>query len=373
MQPLYRYALSALIILAAIAAVSWHFIDYFRNPWTRDGQVRADVIQVAPRVSGPIVSLPIRDNQRVSAGDILFQIDPRTYQAALDEAQAMYDQTVNNVAVLTKRVTAAEAGVAEARSRIVQAESQVMAADSTLTELQEQMRRSAALLQTADISQARFDQVKRDYDVNLANKRQAEAAVAGARSAHAQAEAKLAEAQADLGGEGESNERIRGAAAQLENARLDLEFTTVRASRDGYVTNLGLRVGSQAVANQPILALIDESSFWIDAYFRETFIRDIQPGDQAVITLMGHPDDPFTGTVDSISWGIAKQDGSTGINLLPNVQPTFQWIRLAQRIPVRIDLGELPEGVTMRIGQTASVLVHAIPSDSVVAAPALLQ
>ncbi len=358
MRPIYRYVLTAAIVLAAGLAVAFHYIDYLRNPWTRDGQIRADVIQVAPRVSGPIVSLEVKDNQRVQVGDVLFQIDPRTYRAALNEAQARFDQTINEVQVLTKQVTAAEAGVAQAESAINRAESQVAVAESTLLEASRVLRRNAALLQTNDISQARFDTVQRDYRVDLANKDDAEAALAQAKSGLAQAIAQLAEARANLGAAGDENERIRAAAAQLETARLNLEFTTVRASRNGFITNLTLRIGSQAVSNQPMLALIDEDSFWIDAYFRETLVGRLAPGDTAIVTLMGYPDTPLQGRVDSIGRGISKQDGSTGVDLLPSVSPTFQWIRLAQRIPVRIELGELPDGVVLRVGQTASVLVH---------------
>ena len=145
--------------------------------------------------------------------------------------------------------------------------------------------------------------------------------------------------------------------AALEDALLNLEFTQVRASVNGYVTNLNLRLGSQAVANQPALALIDIDSFWVHGYFRENFIADISPGDRAVVTLMSYPDRPLEGQVDSLGWGIAQQDGSTGYNLLPNISPTFEWIRLAQRVPVRVHLTAVPDEVKLRVGTTASVLV----------------
>ena len=116
-------------------------------------------------------------------------------------------------------------------------------------------------------------------------------------------------------------------------------------------------LGSQAVANQPALALVDVNSFWIDGFFKENYIEDISAGDKAIVTLMSYPDKPFEATVDSLGWGIAQNDGSTGFDLLPNISPTFEWIRLAQRVPIRIRLGELPEGVALRVGTTASVLV----------------
>jgi multidrug resistance efflux pump len=151
---------------------------------------------------------------------------------------------------------------------------------------------------------------------------------------------------------------VLGANAQLQQAQLNLEFTDVKAPVDGYVTNLNLRLGGQTVANQPALALVDVNSYWVDAYFKETAIAEMKKGDQAIVTLMTYPDQPLAGTVDSLGWGIAQQDGSTGFELLPNVSPTFEWIRLAQRIPVRIQLDNVPEDVALRIGTTGSVLVR---------------
>jgi RND family efflux transporter MFP subunit len=147
------------------------------------------------------------------------------------------------------------------------------------------------------------------------------------------------------------------AIANREQARLNLEFTEVRAPVDGYITNLDLRVGSHSVANNPEMALVDTGSFWISGYFRESMIQHIKAGDRAIATLMTYPDTPITGTVESIGWGIARQDGSTSYELLPAISPTFSWIRLAQRVPVRIKLDPLPEGIELRVGTTASVLV----------------
>mgnify|MGYP001572996347 CR=1 FL=1 len=131
----------------------------------------------------------------------------------------------------------------------------------------------------------------------------------------------------------------------------------VKAPVDGYVTNLNLRLGSQAVANQPILALVDVNSFWVTGFFRENHTENIRAGDRAIVTLMSYPDKPLEGRVDSLGWGIAQKDGSTGFDLLPNISPTFEWIRLAQRVPVRIHLDQVPEEVKLRVGTTASVLV----------------
>ena len=167
----------------------------------------------------------------------------------------------------------------------------------------------------------------------------------------------LARSMADLGVLGDANPRLRRAEADLKIAEEDLNFTKVWAPVDGYITNLQLRVGDSAVANQPIVAVIDANSFYIEAFFRETFIGNFQNGDRAVVTLMSYPDIPFQGRVQSIGWGIAQQNGSTGFELLPSVSPTFEWIRLAQRIPVIVRIEKVPDSIKLRAGTTASVVV----------------
>ena len=271
MENYKKQLMTAAVVLVAILAATAKYWQFITNPWTRDGMVRANIIQVTPRVSGPIVELLLVDNQAVKAGDLLFRIDPRTYQKALDKATAEAIRT------------------------------------------QADYERGIDLVKTGDVSERAFDRANADNDV---------------------------------------------AKAELETARLDLEFTEVRASVDGYITNLDLRIGSQAVANQPVMALVDTSSYWIDGFFRETMVADIKPGDKALVTLMSYPDTTLTGTVDSLGWGIAQQDGSTSYKLLPAIEPTFEWIRLAQRVPVRVHLDPLPDHVQLRVGTTASVLVR---------------
>jgi len=354
---LLRYALTGAVVLIAGILVVWKYWAYLANPWTRDGQVRANVIQVAPRVSGPIVKLPIKDNQFVKAGDLLFEIDPRTYQAALDQASANLDETRDRLQDLAQQVKAAEAAVDQAKSGVPQAESLVASAKATLEQTEKDFERAQGLVAKGDVSKRTFDQAKAAYEVAQADLAKAQAQQIQANAALLQAQAELARTKAELGAPGEDNAQLRAAKAALETAKLDLEFTEMRASVDGYVTNLNLRLGSQAVANQPALALVDSASFWVHGYFRESLVGNIRAGDRAVITLMTYPDQPLQGQVDSIGWGISQSDGSTGYDLLPAVSPTFQWIRLAQRIPVRVHLEEVPTGVELRVGTTASVLV----------------
>ncbi len=293
-----RILISAGVILLALGLVLAQYWEYVTNPWTRDGQVRAQVIQITPRVSGQIVQLPIEDNQLVRRGDLLFEIDPRTFTAAHDQAEA-------------------NLGYAEAKR----------------------------------------DNARSDADRYRAVVRDSPGAVSKEELSQKLDAQRAAEAEVEV------------AQAALENARLEVEFTQVLAPVDGYVTNLNLRMGSQAVANQPALALVDIDSFWVHGYFRETVIGDMRLGDRAIVTLMTYPDLPLEGQVESLGWGIAQDDGSPGQNLLPKVEPTFEWIRLAQRVPVRIRLDGVPSEVKLRVGTTASVLIMTGTSSSDETAP----
>ncbi len=373
-----RYLLTGSVILIAVLAVLLKYWVYVANPWTRDGQIRAQVIQITSRVSGPIVSLPIKDNQFVKAGELLFEIDPRTFQASLDQARAQLDATGDDVTALEKQVEAAEAGVDVARAEIDQARSAIAQMAATIEKNKAEYERQKNLLPQKATSQKSVERAKANYEVSLQERNSKQAGLVQAKAGLAESEADLAEAQAQLGALGDSNPQLRAALAAVEQAELNVEFTSVRAPVDGYITNLNLRLGSQAVVNQPALALVDVSSYWVDGFFKENSIADIRSGDHAVVTLMTYQDTPLKGRVDSIGWGIAQQDGSTGFDLLPNISPTFEWIRLAQRVPVRIHLIDVPDHVRLRVGTTCSVLVKTgtadeADDDSATAAPAVLQ
>ncbi|MEZ8625106.1 HlyD family secretion protein [Vibrio splendidus] len=154
-----------------------------------------------------------------------------------------------------------------------------------------------------------------------------------------------------------SSANVQLAKANVEEAQLNLEYTKVYAPTNGYITNLSLREGSQAVANSPVVALIDEDSFWIEGYFKETDLVGVDAQDKAYVTLMMHNKIQLEGHIKSIGFGIAKQDGSTGNDLLPNVNPNFQWIRLAQRIPIKVKLDHIPDELQLRVGMTASIKI----------------
>ncbi|MDV5168559.1 HlyD family secretion protein [Photobacterium rosenbergii] len=255
-------------------------------PWTRDAQVRAHVIQITPRVTGPIINLAINDDSEVKKGDLLFEIDPSIYQADLEKAIAQQQQ-----------------------------------ANEQLKKAKNEESRSLALSR------------RQPGSVPVLNLNNLHIAVTTAQA------------------------NLAAAKAVANEAKLNLAFTKVTAPADGYITNLNLREGTQVVANQPTVALIDKHSFWVEGFFKETDLKEVNQGDKGMITLMMHPEKPFEGTISSIGYGISQQDGSTGNSLLPNVNPNFEWIRLAQRIPVKFHF-ELPEnGIQLRVGTTASVKI----------------
>lgn len=272
------------VVLLALVAALLMYARYLGKPWTRDAYVRANVVGVAPRVAGPIVQIPVKDNQAVRKGDLLFQIDPRTFQAALDQAKGQLAQT-----------------------------------QAKLVDLEANAKRAVDLLAQNVISREQYDDQVQAFEA----------------------------AKAD----------VEAAQAAVENAQLDLDFTTVVSPVDGYLTNVNTSPGTYVAAGQQLLALVDTSTFWVAAYFKETQITNVQPGDTVRITLMGHAGQPFDGEVVSTAWGIFVQDGSTvGDQMLPDVPQTIDWVRLPNRFPVRVDVTGQPP-VPLRIGQTASVAV----------------
>ena len=352
-----RVLVSTAVILAVVGAVIWKYWDYVVNPWTRNGQVMAQVIQITPRVSGTIVELPIPDNQLVQAGDLLFQIDPRTYQSTLDGMGGQLAETIDEIEALKAQVKATAASVQQYDALIKYFRQKVKGKTARLKDYRAERKRYAALIKTGAASKERLDQAEADVADTEAVVDGALAELMQAEASKLQAEADLARDKANLGAEGEANARLRTARAKVHSADLALEFTRVVAPVDGYVTNLNLRLGDHAVANKPIMALVDVNSYWVYGFFKESALADISPGDRAVITLMTYPDKPLEGRVVSKGWGVYQKDGSTGQELLPSISATFEWIRLAQRVPVRVELDKLPEGVELVVGTTGSVLV----------------
>ena len=369
MKPIVKIAATGAVVLAALGMIAYKYVDYIEYPWTRNGLVRAQVIQIVPRVSGQLIRVPIRNNQLVKKGDLLFEIDPRTFQDSVNGARADLDNMRDIIKSLAQQVDGMRDAVTQSESAVNAAKFEMDALAADAENAKVAFERAATLVKSGFSDQREYDNRNTEYQMAVARLSGARSHVNQATADLERSRADLARAKANLGVLGEANPRLRRAEADLKLAQQNLDFTTVSAPEDGYITNLQLRAGDSAIANQPIVAVIEANSFYVEAFFRETFVGDIQIGDRAVVTLMGYPDTPLQGRVESIGWGIAQTNGSTGFQLLPSISPTFEWIRLAQRIPIVVYLDKLPDTVKLRAGTTASVLVMTGTSKDGVAVP----
>ncbi|MGF6857112.1 efflux RND transporter periplasmic adaptor subunit [Paraburkholderia sp. CI3] len=279
---LVGFIATAVIFIVAIVIGRVLWVHYMDEPWTRDGRVRAEIVNVAPDVSGAIVDLPVKDNQFVKKGDLLMQIDPSHYQIAVEQAQA---------------------AVAARKAEL-------------------QMKRDDA-------------QRRADMDSQVVSKESRENATHTASAADA---------------------AYQQALAALDAAKLNLERTRVVSPVDGYVTNLSVFRGDYASAGAAKLAIVDSHSFWVYGYFEETKLPHVRVGDQAEVRLMSGG--TLQGHVESISRGIYDRDNPQSHELLADVNPTFNWVRLAQRVPVRVRIDSVPPDVMLAAGTTCTVVVR---------------
>jgi multidrug resistance efflux pump len=312
---------------AVVAAVVWTRI--YEHPRTDDAYVRANVVGIAPHVSGPIVELPIVDNQRVAAGDLLFVVDPRPYEAALARARAELELTELEVRGYERAIAAAEA-------RVVQRE-----ADAAYA--QQYVARLEPLLSGQFVTQNQVIEAR-------TKARAAEAAVAEAQS-------ELQRARDVLGQLGDVNARRQAARAAVDDAQLDVDYCRVHAPFDAYVTNLNIAIGQYANQGREVFALVDDRVWYVMANFRESFLRSIEPGMAADVYLIGYPDRLLRGRVQGIGWALHQANGAT-VGVLPAIEPTLNWVRLAQRFPVRVILEERDPAIPLRMGATAVVTIR---------------
>ncbi|MBD8616269.1 HlyD family secretion protein [Pseudomonas putida] len=281
MKKFFSLLATLLVLALAIFIGRQLWVHYMQTPWTRDGRVRADIINVAADVSGYVTAVPVRDNQRVRKGDVLLQIDPAHYRLAVKQAQAL----------VASRKAAWEMRKVNASRR-------------------------------ADLDELVISKESREDASNVA---------ASALADYQQAE------------------------ARLEAAQLNLDRTRVLATVDGYVTNLNVHVGDYARVGEAKLAVVDEHSFWVYGFFEETKLPHVHVGDAAQLQMMSG--ETLSGHVESISRGIYDRDNPQSRELIADVNPTFNWVRLAQRVPVRIQLDAVPDGMLLAAGTTCTVIV----------------
>jgi multidrug resistance efflux pump len=332
--------LITLIAVAIAAPLSWAMWNtYMGTPWTRDGAVRAYVVTMAPEVFGRIVQLPVADNQFVHKGDLLMVIDPTNYKIAVELADAAVQQAEASIQNI-------DAQVAVQQAQVTASEAQVKQAQAALTFAQQQATRYDDLAQKGwspvQIEQ-QFTSQLHEREAALAN---AQATLTGAQRQIATLQAQRAAATATLA----------QTKAQRNQAEVNLRRTEIHSPVNGWVTNLLAQLGDYANVGQNQISVVDADSFWIDAYFTETTLAPIRQGDPANIKLLGYSE-IVRGHVGSIARGINVLNAQGGPQGLATVNPIFTWVRLAQRIPVRIHIDHVPEGVTLATGLTATVEV----------------
>ncbi|BEM15205.1 multidrug transporter subunit MdtN [Serratia marcescens] len=327
-----RRRLLVLTILALTFIVAAVVVWRVENaPTTDDAYAYADTIDVVPEVNGRIVEMPIRDNQEVRQGDLLFRIDPRPYQDALAASEARLI-TLNEQIKLTQRSVNAQQYNAKSMNAIVK-RSQALVAQATDTLNRRQKLLGKNYVSAEEVETARTSQrsAQAELQAALLQAKQAEAAVSGVEALVAQ----RAEVQADIA-----------------IAKLNLEFTEVRAPFDGRIASLKTTVGQYASSAKPVFTLIDIRHWYVVANFRETDLKGVHPGVPATLYLMSDAGQTFSGKVESISYGVQPDDGGTVLGGLPNVSRNINWVHVSQRFPVKIAV-EAPNPELFRVGASA--------------------
>jgi len=322
-----------LLTVLLLLLVIWH-LD--QSPRTDDAYAYADTIDVVPEVNGRIISLPIRDNQAVKQGDILLQIDPRPYQDTLNRARATLASLDKQIELTQRSVNAQQYNAAAVQATVARSLAAENQASDTLHRIEPLLSHGYASAE--DVDQARTAQQSAQAELNGARlqARQAAAAVSGVDALIAQ----RAEVQAEIAG-----------------AELNLEFTTVRAPFEGRVVSLKTSVGQFASAAKPIFTLIDTRHWYVVANFRETELKHIHPGTPSTVYLMSDSRVRFSGTVDSVGYGVLPNDGGQVLEGLPQVQRSINWVHVAQRFPVKI-LIDHPDPDLFRIGTSAVAVLQ---------------
>lgn len=334
-----RKGLGVLVSVAAFVAVilltTLTIQRMDRRPRTDDAYLQADLVHMAPDVSGRIVELPVRDNQTVHRGDVLFRIDPVPFQLRVEQAQATVRSLEGKLSVTADQVAAQTSSADTANRGISAAEAQLALAASTLARMEPLLPRGYVTAEQVD--QART--AKRTAEIAL---QQARLQAQGARQAISSTKPVA--------------EELEAAKATLAMAERDLRMTVVRSPCDGQITALDIASGEFALTGKPLFTIIDTEHWYAIGNFRETDLAGIQPGQGAFVYVMQAPGTPMKGVVDSLGGGVAPDEGATFLGL-PHVPRSLNWVRIAQRFPVRVALHDPPEPL-MRIGASVSIVIE---------------
>ena len=330
--------LITLAVVALAGVLGWGmWRAYIGTPWTRDATVRAYVVTMASEVAGRIVELHVVDNKYVHKGDLLMVIDPTNYSIAVSQAEAAVQQAEASIQSVDAQLTVQHAQIDSNEAQKNREQAALVFAQQQAERYQTLASKGFGTLQNAQQFTAQL--------------RQQEATLNSAQQILALAQRQLESLKAQrLGAEA----TLAQTKAQLHQAQVNLERTRIVSPVDGYVTNLLAQLGDFMNVGVNAISLVDADSFWVDGYFEETNLAPIRVGDPARIKLMGHSE-ILRGHVDSIARAINVSNAQPNNQGVATVNPIFTWVRLAQRIPVRIHIDEVPPGIVLAAGMTATV------------------
>ena len=340
-----RRILPFLITLAAVALAgvlgwaTWGI--YMGSPWTRDATVRAYVVTMAPEVAGRIVELHVVDNGYVRKGDLLMVIDPTNYTIAVNQAEAAVQQAQASVQNIDAQITVQQAQISASEAQLDGAKAVLVFAQQQAWRYQKLAKDGWGTVQNDQQYTSQLHQQEATVQATLQNLNQARRQAESLKAQRLSAEATLAQNT-----------------ARLHQAQVDLERTRILSPVDGYVTNLLAQLGDYVNVGVNAISLVDADSYWVDGYFEETNVAPIRVGDRAQIKLMGYSQ-VVRGHVDSIARAINVSNAQPNNQGVATVNPIFTWVRLAQRIPVRIHIDEVPPGVVLAAGMTATAEIDA--------------
>jgi multidrug resistance efflux pump len=330
-----------LLTLATVALaglLGWMMWEaYMGTPWTRDATVRAYVVTMAPEVAGRIVELPVGDNKYVHKGDPLMVIDPTNYTIAVSQAEATVQQAQASVQSVDAQIAVQQAQISANAAQLDLAKAALIFSQQEATRYQSLAQKGAGTVEQAQQFASQLHQQEASVQTAVENLNLAQRQVEAQKAQRLSAEATLAQTK-----------------AQLQQAQVNLERTRILSPADGYVTNLLAHLGDYVNAGVNTISVVDADSYWVDGYFEETNLSPIREGDTARIKLMGYSQ-VMRGHVDSIARAINVSNAQPDNQGVATVNPIFTWVRLAQRIPVRIHVDEVPSGVVLSAGMTATV------------------
>ena len=337
--------ITLLVVAVAILLGGAMWDAYMGAPWTRDGTVRAYVVTMAPEVAGRIVELPIVENKNVHKGDLLMVIDPTNYTIAVNQAEAAVQQGEASVQNIDAQIAVQQAQISANQAQVDRAQAALVFAKQQAGRYGQLARDGWGTVQDAQQFASQLRQQDAAVQSALENLALVQRQIASLNAQRLSAEATVAQAK-----------------AQLRQAQVNLGRTRILSPVDGYVTNLLAQLGDYVNVGVNTISVVD-NAFWVDGYFEETNLAPIGVGDPAEIKLMGYSP-VLHGHVDSIARGINVANAQPNGQGIAMVNPIFTWVRLAQRVPVRIHIDDVPKGVVLVAGMTATVQIDEPPRSS---------